>query len=474
MNSKNTTSKENRVLGIYNPKNIQNLKSETLKEQFKTELNDELEKTELKNIKDKIGEPHPFDFSVTEGVAKKFGLANAVVDKITDFAIGPEMKVISFDDGVAEKLNKWLDDTDFRAHLRPWLKDGLIKGNGYLEIAGLNDSAVNAKIKNVNANSIYIKRDKFGTIESYNQFVGKDIKRINDEDIKELEKDEIAHLTINKIGNSVYGMGIIFSSLPTINDFLMAQQSIHKLIKRKGAAPIWVKLGDLASDDIPQQSDIDKFGEKLQFMDECTEWVTGPNVDMKVLDFGNVGDKFTTVLNNDYKLLSFSFQVPETILGAGNVPEGLAEVQMDAFDRRIHSIQDEMRLVVKKILRTVLRDDSKSFDIVWGELSQKNTFTLMRNIRDTMAVNFMSPGMRDAVEGKLAGLLNIDFEEVTRVNKEKEAELKKQMKDAGKDKEAPGSPPSGTFKSPSQPKESVTKLVEKYKKEIQQDECSKT
>ena len=474
MTSKDTNSKENRILGIYNPKNIQTLKAQTVNEQFKTELNDEIEKNDLKNIRDKIGEPHPFDFSVTEGVAKKFGLANAVVDKITDFAIGPEMKVISFDDGVAETLNKWLEDTDFRAYLRPWLKDGLIKGNGYLEIAGLNDSTVNAKIKNVNASSIYIKRDKFGTVESYNQFVGKDIKRIDPTDIKELDKDEMAHLAINKIGNSAYGMGIIFSSLPTINDFLMAQQSIHKLIKRKGAAPIWVKLGDLASDDIPQQSDIDKFGEKLQFMDECTEWVTGPNVDMKVLDFGNVGDKFTAVLNNDYKLLSFSFQVPETILGAGNVPEGLAEVQMDAFDRRINSIQDEMRLVVKRILKSVLDDDSKSFDIVWGELSQKNTFTLMRTIKDTMAVNFMSPGMREAVESKMADLLDIDFNKVIEMNKEKEAELAKQMKDTGTDKPAPGSPPPGTFKSPSQPKESVTKLVEKYKKEIQQDECSKT
>jgi hypothetical protein len=48
------------------------------------------------------------------------------------------------------------------------------------------------------------------------------------------------------------------------------------------------------------------------------------------------------------------------------------------------------------------------------------------------------------------------------------------MKDAGTDKTAPGTPPPDTFKSPTQPKESVTKLVEKYKKEIQQDECSKT
>ncbi len=40
-----------------------------------------------------LGEEHPFNFSVVEGIYKKFGMINGVVNKFIDFVIGPGFHV---------------------------------------------------------------------------------------------------------------------------------------------------------------------------------------------------------------------------------------------------------------------------------------------------------------------------------------------------------------------------------------------
>jgi len=308
-----------------------------------------------------------------------------------------------------QKLNEVMSKTNLKQCLSPWLQEAFSKGPGYLELAGINDSKKEVVFKVVDSNSMYKVRDKFGTVIRYNQYIGTNKMSINPEEVIPFTPSEIAEFNVNVIGDKPYGLGIIYPALTTINDFLMAQKAIHKLTKRKANSPIHVKLGNAEKDDYPSQGDINAFGEKLQYMDEVTEWVTGPNAEMKVLDFGNIGDKFTEILNNDYKLLSYSFQVPEVLLGAGNVAEGLAKVQMDGFERRIKNLQNEFGCVLKeKIFKRILKTAGLvvEFDIVWGQPSEddkKAQIQLLLQVANT------SPGMRQQCEEQIAELLGFDY-----------------------------------------------------------------
>ncbi len=416
-----------REFNIYNPISISEGK---IQEQFKTILTPEQEKQIYNNVVDKLGEPHPFDYNLIEGIIKKFGLVNAIIDKYVDFTIGPKLRVECKDERGQKILDDFINNTDLRAHIRPWVREALGYGSGYLEIAGLDANSNEVQIKHVSAKSMYIKRDEKGTTIGFVQYGGKSFISISEKDIIPLTTGEIVQLNINKWGSCGYGLGIVYSALQIIDDFLMTQKSIHKLTKRKANAPIHARLGNAEKDDYPQQAQIDAFGNKLQYLDESTEWVTGPNVEFKVIDFGNIGDKFTEILNNDYKLMSYSFQVPEPILGAGNVAEGLVDTQMDGFNRKIKSLQDEIGYIIKiQVLKRILNNAGLDleFDVFWGELNDEIKAGQIELHKNILSVAGLSPGMRDKVEEKLAELLNINYDEVVAKNDEANDKMEKQL-----------------------------------------------
>lgn len=411
---------------IYTPESILKQKPIFLSEQFKTKLATEDSTFNSKStFKEKVGEEHPFDYKVVEGVAKKFGLVSAIIDKISDYTIGPELKIDSENDKLVDVLDKWMKKTRFKAFLRPWFKEALLKGPGYLEIAGLLDFDLDDMVKVIPSDTVFAKRDEFGEIEAYNQFIGNNLNKVNEADIISLNKEEIIQLDINKIGNSAYGMGIVFSALGIINDFLSAQKAMHKIMMRKANNPIHVKMGNIEHDIIPDQADVDGFGQKLQFMNECTEWVTDDTVEMTVLDFGNIGEKFQDILANDYKLLSYSFQVPEVVLGStqggGLGSSGQSDTQMDAFERNIQSYQEQIAFtIMSKIFDIVLVNNgiiNGDYKIVWGQQSQTDKNELLAVYQQLLAVQNLSAGMRMEIERKIAVLDDINFDEIDKENK---------------------------------------------------------
>lgn len=404
-----------------------------IQENLKTKLSDDKQFERISdNIKDKLGEEHPFDYSLVEGMTKKFALVNSILDKISDFTVGPGINIVSENEKVIETLDKWRNETNFDPFLFPWFKQSLMKGPGYLETAGLTDSSKKTTLKIINSNSMFVKQDKHGTIKGYTQFTGKDFNSVDKDDIIPLTINEVAMYVVNKIDTNPYGFGIVFPSLTAIDEFLLAQTAIHKLTKRKANSPIHAILGNADKDDYPDQSDIDDFGQKLQFMDESTEWVTGPNVEMKVLDFGSVGAKFTDVLSNDYKLLSYSFQVPEVLLGSGSIPEGLAEVQMDAFERRIRSLQLDFGFAIREqIFDKVLAQHglkNEDYEIIWGEQSEDDIIAKLKSIEGLLRSPGISEGLKLELETRVADILHLDMTEITKRNEEAKKERETQMK----------------------------------------------
>lgn len=372
-----------------------------------------------------LGEAHPFDFKVTEAIYKTFGLITGVVDKYVDFTIGPGYYVTSKSKKAETIINQFHQDTNFDNILRDWFKQGLIKGNSPLEL-GMTGKKIDG-LKVLNANYVYIKRDDEGQIKLYRQYIGQvDQYKSANKDGVEFKPNEIAYLTFNRTGDSPYGLGIIYQVLNTINDMLGAQKDMHTLSKRKANSPLHIKVGSLEHDIMPTGPDITAIGTKLEYMENRQEWATGPEIEMKVIDFGNLSDKFQSILDYDMKVLLYSLQVPEVLMGSGSIPEGLAAVQMDAFMRRIQSYQSEIEKVIEtQIYKPLLESQGiqEHVEFEWGQPSKTETNEKITKITELLKVMSITPEFHNQLELQLAELMGIDPKDIETAQEEKDAEL---------------------------------------------------
>ena len=355
-----------------------------LKEEFKGEvLNKEVKFPKA------LGVEHPFDFAEVENVSKNFGVLDGIIDKYVDSIVGDftikvksavkhskdELSDVKIPKKVKGRVNQeanaeaiitdFLDTTNFSIHLRAWIREGIMKGNGFMEL-DFNES----KLRVLNSNQIYIQRNKKGKIIRYNQWVG-DLKRltrtIDKNSIIDLGKDRIAHLPINLFAGDAYGMGFVFPNLTTLNFLMGNEVDVHKMITRKAGSPIHVKLGQPGA--AVQQADIDDFKSKLQFMQTRTEWVTDGDIEMKVLEFGQLGKSITETIQHDLFMLASGMQVPEVLMGSGQLNEGIAKTQLEGWDRKISSIQEAIESIIEeKIFKPILESNgfSEKVEFIWN------------------------------------------------------------------------------------------------------------
>ena len=159
-----------------------------------------------------LGESHPFDMSITEGLYLKFGFVNAIVEKITEYVWGSGIFVESENPNAQAIIEQWMQDVQFPSLGKKWTREGLVKGNGYFELGGSINEGING-IKIPDAKFIYVKRDIEDNILNYKQLIktfpkDRNMQKqplINNEDFVELNPENIVHLKINTIGDGAYG-----------------------------------------------------------------------------------------------------------------------------------------------------------------------------------------------------------------------------------------------------------------------------
>jgi SPP1 gp7 family putative phage head morphogenesis protein len=370
-----------------------------------------------------LGEEHPFDFAVPEGVFKKFGMVTGVVDKYVDFVVGPGFYVKSDDERAKKIIEDFMQEVNFDTLLRAWVKEGLVKGNGFMEIGGGKDD-IPRGLKVLNANYIYVKRDKYGVVERYNQYTGA-FKRFDQRKVVPFEIYQIAHIGFNKIGDGAYGLGIVYPALSSINYILQSEKDMHMIMNRKANSPYHIKMGGVVGGKYykPNPADVSKMGKDLEWLNNKHEWTTDGLTDIKVLDFGNIGDKFDSVLRYDMDMLIYTFQVPAVLLGMANIPEGLAQVQMDAFQRRIQSLQAEIEKVVeenifKRILLANGLDVHVEFE--WGQPSDTEKNARLTMLTELMKLPTASQSFLKLVERDAVQLLGYDEDEYEVMSGEEE------------------------------------------------------
>ncbi len=398
-------------------------KGNLLTEQFKSE-------TPINNVKfpEELGEEHPFDFKILEGVYKHFGLATGVVDKYVDFIVGPGFYVKSKNEKAKQIIEDFMHDVNFDTVLRAWTKQALVKGTSPLEL-GMEGKNIDG-LKTLNADYVYVKRNNKGEVELFNQYTGAFNRNGTFAKTKKIEfkPKQIAFLVFNQMGDSPYGCGILSPTLNIINNLLKAEKDMHTLIGRKANSPLHIILGNADKDDIPSDEEVTNFGQKLEYMTNKQEWCTGPNVKMEVVDFGNLSEKFATVIEHDVKSFLRAVQVPEVLIGEGSIPEGLAGVQMDAFMRRVQSFQAEIEKIVElQIFNVVLSANGIQADVEfeWGHPSDAEKNDKIMKITTLLQNAMLNSKLRNELELQLAELMGIDADLIIDSQEERDNEEKR-------------------------------------------------
>ena len=402
-----------KAIGVYAPPNVNSL---ITSEQFKGEVEQDIIK-----FPQELGEAHPFDFSMTEGLYMKVGIITGVIDKYVDFVVGPGFFIKTDDDRAKAIIEDFMRDTQFDTLLRGWIKEALIKGTGFLELGGSKNEPVNG-MKVLDSKFMFIDRNDKGEIEGYNQFRGA-MNHFRKNKVIHFQPFQIAQIGFNKTGDMAYGLGIIYPGINNIDNLLGSEKDMHLVLSRKANSPIHAKIGNDENPVIP--SAVDDFGKKLEWLNNKHEWATDHLVDMKVIDFPNVGDKFENVIRHDLDMLFFTFQVPEVLMGRGNIPEGLAKVQLEAFERRIQSIQAEVEKVIEQqIFRRVLNAQgfNNHVEFEWGQPSNTEKNERIDRITKILELFTINPLLRTQLELELAQLLGINEALIVEPEAEREAE----------------------------------------------------
>jgi len=371
-----------------------------------------------------LGVEHPFNFAECEGLYKKFGFVTGVIDKYVDFIVSGFF-VKSKDERAQQIIEDWMQDVDFDMLLRSYVKEALVKGNAFLEITS------GGEVKILDSKYMFVDRNDNGEIQGYNQYVGYTENRIvNLGKITPFKTKEVAHLSINRIGNDAYGEGIVHPAMDLINDFLCAQKELHSLMKRKANTPIIATVGDLTTDppSIPPDGTVEALGKELESLNNKQEWAVGPGVKFSTLNFGNIGERFSFILDHDAKMLFFAFQVPEVLMGSGSIPEGLAGVQMDAWQRNIASKQAEIEKVIEqKIFKPLLLTNGLDVHVEfeWGRPSDDEKNRRIDLLLRILSNPMLTSGLQDEAVMDLAAQLGYDVEKIQLAH-EAEMEVRKQ------------------------------------------------
>lgn len=370
-----------------------------------------------------LGAVHPFDFEDVDKIIKNIGVLNAIVDKITDAIVG-DFNVVVDDKNGQEIIDSFIDNSNFRTNIRPWIKEAVYKGNGILELDLDED-----QIQTLNANYMYSKRSKSGKVLEWNQYKKK-IGKVIDATFK---PNEIAHLCINQIPGEAYGIGLVYPSRVAIENYAWSELSLYKILDRKAGAPIHVKIGQPGES--VQPGDIDSFKERLQYMNNSTEWVTDGNIEMSLIDFSGVGDNLTKAALHALEQVAIGMKIPMSLLGIANIPEGLAKENTKDFKRFIKSVRTQVEEIVEdKIFKVILKNNGLSFKVrfEWEEQDQEDIDNHLRTMTEVLKLSYsISPALQIGLEREIAKSLGLQDvleslptpKEADEIIKKREAEL---------------------------------------------------
>ncbi len=378
-----------------------NYKKSIITELNKSKVND-IQLTTFVSNGNEIGVQHPFDWELLESAYLSIPVIQGAIDKHVDFVLGSDYKVESDSDRVVKKYNEFVRDTDFSTILRPIVRDTLIFGNAFAEIV-YNGTKIE-QFKQLDSKTMFVRRDPKGKILGYTQF----FKNKTGVDPVFFKPNEIAHFSFNNMGSCPYGTSVIRSlfgdgaSHSAIKQYMDTSDAMSRLLLKQVDAKIHVKMGD--KENHPTQPDIDEMTKLIEESKNDTHLVTSYLVDMKILGYEGKTLDLAPFINFYEDQMVGGLQTPYVLLGKANVPEGLANVQMEAFENRVKSVQSFIaRELENKVFNLMFGNNDYRF--VWGRRVKKELDELNSLIRYMSEKVVLSPDTRFIIENRVRNIL---------------------------------------------------------------------
>ena len=373
---------------------------------FLMESTGEVEPQELQNaIMRDIGEDHPVNYAVLENAYTKVPIITGGINKTVDFVTGRGYSITCKDPNAKKIVDLFIREQKFDTLLRGVVRDMLVYGNSFLEI--VTDSGQIILLKPLNPKFMFVKRDRFGTVKGYTQFFKNRFKK------NDFAPEQIAHFAWNKLGDSAYGLSIISPLLPILEDKLNLEHDMAVIVGKKAGAPYHVKM---VNDLNPAgNNDITAFKNKLVALRNDQEWVTDHRVEIDLIGAQGKIIDFQPFIQHYENQIIYGLEVPQVLLGQGNIPEGLAVVQHEAFERHAESIQEFIEQPLEdQIFKNLLRINGFKNEFVefnWKSESQKEKLEEAGKIKEIISLastGTISDEMRRKLESKLWDLLDLD------------------------------------------------------------------
>ena len=395
-----------------------------------------------------LGEEHPFDYSKVERLVKKFGVLSAIIDKHVDFMLSGGIIIKSEDERGQDIIEEFMRDYDFDTNMRIWLRQGFMLGFSPMELSYDSFDTIDG-MKMLKSDSVYVKRNDFGVVEGFKQYTKQFGTYVGKDDTK-FDTNEIADLNLNVYGDEYYGLGLIYPVMGLIDNLIGSNKEMHTIMARKANSPLIMIGGDKTANngrgEYPTKGEMDDMGQAMEWMNNKHEWTLTDFWKPTTVDFGNIGDKFEFVIENDLDLLYTAVQIPAVIMGKANVPEGLAKVQMRAWELRIQSLREHVEKVIeRKIFRPVLIANGIDVhvEVEWGLPSQEEKDAKAGVLIEAMKNPMISSKLFAQLELQFASLFDIAQEDVETSDEERKKEEEDQ-----KQPRVPGSNAANPSKTP--------------------------
>jgi len=378
------------------------------------------------------GEERQIDVEIFEDVVTHVPLVAAAVDLTVDFSVSPGLYVTAENEQVIESCNKLMTRLNFDILLRQIVKFMLVYGDCFVEIVKNEDGedGTISNLKILHPKTMTVKRSETGEVEGYIQTIGS-----GQESIK-FEADEIVHFIYNKIGDRAYGTSMIEPILPVLKMKLQAERDMGFILSRKANAPYHVKMG--TADYPPSDTDISGFASELAVLKSRNEWVTSYLVDIGIVATKDKSMDFTPFLTHYDNQIVYNLRVPYVLLGLGNIPEGLAKIQLETFQRHVKSIQLAVQIPLQQQIfkiETSVVDEEETPKLQWGQQSMKEkldeitAYLLMMN-----PVSDLTEDTKTNIENKIRDLLGIEAN-LSVEDRQADKEKKQQMISQGSDED---------------------------------------
>jgi len=251
-------------------------------------------------------------------------------------------------------------------------KQMLIYGNSFVEI--VKDSSGIVDLKILPPIQMFVNRDKKGNFrpnqpDAYLQYLPH-----KPMDPIAFSYDEVVHFKLNPIGESAYGNSIIHPLLLLLQIKINTESNMDTILERYAAPLMHFQVG--TPEQPATQAEIDAMSADLQDIQADTELVTDHRVVGTVLGSENKAMNIEPYLDYLENQIITGLQVPLVLLGRGDMDRAVAEVQFDAFDRRVKTIQRTIkRIAERRIFKAHLGDVSEDQipELMWGEPEQRQS-----------------------------------------------------------------------------------------------------